>query len=67
MTQDELLDTVKTASTQVYDALKAGYNETVYEEAMGVELRLLKITYEIERTTEVMYKVRRSAPTSWTS
>lgn len=52
----ELVNTIQEAANEVYSHLKAGYNETVYEEAMAVEFRLREIPYEIERTTEVFYK-----------
>ena len=53
---EQLVEQVKIASEEVYKALGAGYNEKVYEEAMGIELRLRKIPYVIERNTEIFYK-----------
>lgn len=36
---EHLVEQVKAASEEVYKTLGAGYNESVYEEALGVELR----------------------------
>jgi len=52
----ELKNHVKDAAKQIYRELGAGYNETVYEEAMAVEFRERKIPYEVERNTEIFYK-----------
>jgi len=35
---EQLIEQVKIASEEVYKALGAGYNESVYEEAMAIEL-----------------------------
>ncbi len=51
-----LMDTIQEAAQEVYTELGAGYIESIYEEAMAVELRKRDIAYEIERTTEVFYK-----------
>ena len=56
MDVDDLKNLVKDASNQIYKELGAGYNETVYEEALAVEFRLRKIPYEVERNTEIFYK-----------
>jgi len=53
---EQLAEQVKTASEEVYKALGAGYNESVYEEAMAIELRARKIPYVVERNTEIFYK-----------
>jgi len=53
---EHLVEQVKKASEEVYKTLGAGYNEAVYEEALGVELRERKISYEVERNTEIFYK-----------
>ena len=53
---EHLVEQVKAASEEVYKTLGAGYNESVYEEALGVELRERKISYEVERNTEIFYK-----------
>jgi len=54
MDVEHLVEEVKKASQEVYKALGAGYNESIYEEALGVRAR--KITYEVERNTEIFYK-----------
>ena len=51
-----LMETIREAAQEVYNELGAGYIESIYEEAMAVELRKRNIKYEIERTTEVFYK-----------
>lgn len=53
---EPLIEQVKIASQEVYKALKAGYNESIYEEALAIELRERKISYEVERNTEIFYK-----------
>jgi len=56
MDTDEIIKKIKGFTIEVYKILKAGYNETVYEEAMAVEMRRSKIGYEVEHNTEIMYK-----------
>ena len=53
---DKLRDKIKDAARTIYTELGGGYLETVYEEAMAVELRERKIKYEVERNKEVFYK-----------
>jgi len=48
MNEKEITKKLKKLATEVYKILGAGYNETVYEEAMAYELRKAKIDYEIE-------------------
>ena len=55
-TTEELCGLVKKCATEVYKILGAGYNEEVYEEAMGVEFRRQKISFELERNSEIFYK-----------
>jgi len=38
MDVEHLVEEVKKASQEVYKVLGAGYNESIYEEALGVEL-----------------------------
>ena len=52
----ELKSQVRDSASEIYRILGAGYNETVYEEAMAVEFRERKIPYEVERNTEIFYK-----------
>ncbi len=52
----QLLNIVKEASCAIYKDLGAGYNETVYEEALAVEFRERKIKYDVEKNTEIFYK-----------
>lgn len=54
--QEELLGVLREAACEVYSTLRAGYAETVYEEAMAVEFRLRGIAYELQRSTEIFYK-----------
>ena len=52
----ELKNQVKESAKEIYRELRAGYSESIYEEALAVELRLRKIPYEVERNTEIFYK-----------
>ena len=52
----QLINIVKDASCTIYKELGAGYNETVYEEALAVEFRARKIKYDVEKNTEIFYK-----------
>jgi len=52
----QLINIVKEASCAIYKDLGAGYNETVYEEALAVEFRARKIKYDVEKNTEIFYK-----------
>jgi len=52
----QLINIVKEASCAIYKDLGAGYNETVYEEALAVEFRQRKIKYDVEKNTEIFYK-----------
>ena len=45
----QLINIVKEASCAIYKELGAGYNETVYEEALAVEFRARKIKYDVEK------------------
>ena len=56
MELDQLDNEVREAAKDVYKTLGAGYNETVYEEAMAVEFRNRKIPYAVEKNTEIFYK-----------
>ncbi len=51
-----LIEKVNDIANEVYTTLGDGYPESVYEEAMGVEMRLQGISYEMEKNTEVFYK-----------
>ena len=53
---NDLINEVKDGAIEVYNELGAGYDESVYEEAMSVEFRNRKIAYEVERNTEIFYK-----------
>ena len=52
----ELKNQVKESAKEIYQELGAGYNESIYEEALAVELRQRNIPYEVERNTEIFYK-----------
>ena len=53
---EELKTHVKESATQIYKELGAGYDESIYEESMAIELRERKVPYEVERNTEIFYK-----------
>ncbi len=59
MDTDDLVLAVEEAATEVYEALGDGRLESVYEQAMAVELRLRGIPYRTEAYTEVFYKGHR--------
>ena len=52
----QLINSVKEASCDIYKELGAGYNETVYEEALAVEFRTRKLKYSVEANAEIFYK-----------
>lgn len=56
MKENEIIKKIKKFATEVYKILGSGYNETVYEEALALEMRKAKIDYDIELNTEIMYK-----------
>jgi len=56
MELDQLDNEVREAAIEVYKTLRAGYGESVYEEAMSVEFRNRKIPYAVEKNTEIFYK-----------
>lgn len=56
METKELKNQVKESAIQIYKELGAGYDESIYEEAMAIELRERKVPYEVERNTEIFYK-----------
>jgi len=56
MDEDGIIKKITEFAKEVYKALGAGYNESVYEEALGVEMRRSKMDYDLELNTEIMYK-----------
>lgn len=54
--QSNLIKEVKDAAKAIYTELGGGYLETIYEEAMAIELRERNIEYEVERNREIFYK-----------
>jgi GxxExxY protein len=59
MEATELIQVIQESANEVYRHLRGGYEETIYEEAMAVEMRLRGLSYEVERTTEVFYKAQK--------
>lgn len=51
-----LIAAVTGAATRIYAELHSGFIEQVYREAMAVELRLLRLSYAVERNVEVFYR-----------
>ena len=51
-----MIPKIKKLAKDVFDALGSGYEESVYEKAMEVALRLEKIPYENQRILPVFYK-----------
>ena len=58
---DALAHAVIGAAIEVHRHLGPGFLESVYEEALCVELRLREITFERQRVTKVEYKGARLA------
>lgn len=56
MKEEEIIKRIKAFAIEVYKTLGAGYYESVYEEALAIELRRAKIPYDVELNTEIMYK-----------
>lgn len=56
MKEEEITKKIKKFTIEAYKILGAGYNESVYEEALAVEMRRAKISYDVEHNIEVMYK-----------
>jgi len=52
----ELKNHIKESAIQIYKELGAGYDESIYEESMAIELRERNVPYEVERNTEIFYK-----------
>ena len=55
----ELIDKVQDLAREVYTVLGGGYNESVYEHALAVEMRQAGIAYQRQSTQEVFYKGER--------
>lgn len=49
-------EAVTHAARRIYRQLGAGFVEQVYRDALAVELRVLRLPYEIERNIEVFYR-----------
>ena len=55
----ELTKGIIGAAMEVHNQLGAGFLESVYEEAMVIELGLRSIRYERQKTLDVLYKGRK--------
>ncbi len=51
-----LINTIRGLACEVYMILGGGYNESVYEQALAVEMRQAGIAYQRQSTQEVIYK-----------
>lgn len=47
---------IEVLAKDIYQQLGTGYNETVYDRAMQVGLRLAKLPYESQKVVEVRYQ-----------
>ncbi len=56
MKEEAIIKKIKKFAKEVYKGLGEGYNESVYGEALALELRRAKIDYNVELNAEVMYK-----------
>jgi len=50
------INTIKKLAKSIYGSLGSGYNEVIYDNAMQVGLRILKIPYESQKAVELKYK-----------
>lgn len=55
----ELIETIQTLANTVYQTLGGGYNESVYEHALAIEMRQAGIRYQRQSTAEIFYKGER--------
>lgn len=53
---DYEIEKIKQIAKDVYGSLGSGYQECVYDKAMQVGLRLVKIRYESQKVVELKYK-----------
>lgn len=56
MDEEKIIEKIKTFAIEIYETLGAGYDESVYEEAMAIEMRNAKLFYDTEYNTEIIYK-----------
>ncbi|HNX52178.1 MAG TPA: GxxExxY protein [Pontiellaceae bacterium] len=54
--QEELVSQFIDAAIEVHRELGPGYDESVYENALGVEMKLRGIPFERQKSIEVFYK-----------
>ena len=54
--QNKKLGKIKQIANDVYKTLGSGFSEDVYDKAMQVGLRLVKIKYESQKVVELKYK-----------
>ena len=54
----ELTEKIIGAAMEVHKNLRSGFLESVYEEAMAIELDLQKIPFERQKPINVFYKVK---------
>jgi len=53
---DQKINKIKKIAHDVYQSLGSGFSEDVYDKAMQVGLRLVKIRYESQKVVELKYK-----------
>ena len=53
---EQLEDFIRNSAKIIYADLGAGFEESVYQEAMSIELRRNKINFEIEHNVEILYR-----------
>lgn len=52
----KVVDQIKKLADEIYKTLGSGFDETVYQKAMEVGLRLAKIRYESQKVVELKFK-----------
>lgn len=56
---EALMDQIFDLACEVYEGLGGGYNESVYEHALAIEMRQHGIEYQRQSTQEAFYKGER--------
>ena len=50
------LDDIEDICIEIFNELKTGFNEVVYQKALELELRMIGIMYESEKIIPIIYK-----------
>ena len=58
---DALIESTVVSAKEVFSILGTGRNEKVYQEAMAVDFRAMRIHYQMERQVDILYKGQKVA------